>query len=184
MSDHLRRVRADATDPTQPLLPEQFKAAFRSYPSGVAVLTGDAGEGPVALTISSLFSISAEPALLGYSLSDFSSTAAVLNRAEHVVIHLMGGAQLPIAKLCASPAADRFADESAWARLDTGEPYYRDVDVWLRAKVIQRHKAGAATVTIAQVLSASPSVLADRTGEPLVYHGRAWHCLGRHSALS
>jgi len=48
---------------------EAFLAAFRHHPSGVAIITAEAGEGPVALTVSSLISISATPPMVAFSLS-------------------------------------------------------------------------------------------------------------------
>jgi flavin reductase (DIM6/NTAB) family NADH-FMN oxidoreductase RutF len=43
---------------------DAFLAAVRHHPSGVAIITADAGEGPVALTVSSLISISATPPMV------------------------------------------------------------------------------------------------------------------------
>ena len=64
---------------------DEFKALFRGHPGGVAVITADAGEGPVALTASSVVSVSAEPPLLIFSVSALSSASEVLSRAETVV---------------------------------------------------------------------------------------------------
>ena len=57
-----------ATDLTSPgfsssLSADEFKALFRGHPGGVAVITADAGDGPVALTATSVASVSAEPPL-------------------------------------------------------------------------------------------------------------------------
>ena len=49
-----------------------FKSAFRAHPSGIAVLTADAGDGPVAMTISSLSSLSTDPPLVVFSASSHS----------------------------------------------------------------------------------------------------------------
>jgi flavin reductase (DIM6/NTAB) family NADH-FMN oxidoreductase RutF len=43
------------------LSPDEFKALFRGHPGGVAVITADAGDGPVALTATSVASVSADP---------------------------------------------------------------------------------------------------------------------------
>jgi hypothetical protein len=39
---------------------DEFKSAFRNHPAGVAVITADAGYGPVGLTATSVISVSAE----------------------------------------------------------------------------------------------------------------------------
>ena len=62
------------------LSPDEFKAAFRGHPAGVAVITADAG-GPVALTATSVSSVSADPPLLIFSISAQSSAAAAFARA-------------------------------------------------------------------------------------------------------
>ena len=53
---------------------DAFKRAFRNHAAGVAIITADAGNGPVGLTATSVFSVSAEPALLVFSVSDDSSS--------------------------------------------------------------------------------------------------------------
>jgi hypothetical protein len=72
---------------------DDFKAAFRNHPAGVAVITADAGDGPVGLTATSVISVSASPALLVFSLSAFSSSAPALAKAETLVVHLLGADQ-------------------------------------------------------------------------------------------
>ena len=117
---------------------EDFKAAFRNHPAGVAVITADAGDGPVGLTATSVFSVSAEPPLLVFSLSATSSSTPTLSRASTVVVHLLSEAELDIAILCATSGIDRFADTSIWARLPTGEPYFTATPVWIRGRIVYR----------------------------------------------
>src|SRR5690554_4285131 len=103
--------------------PEEFKAAFRQHPSGVAVVTAASADGPVALTVSSVFSVSTEPPLLVFSLAASSSSAPAICAADTVVVHLVNTDNLELARLCATSGADRFADTSSWDRLTTGEPF-------------------------------------------------------------
>ena len=160
----------------------EFKLAFRNHAAGVAVVTADAGDGPVGLTATSVFSVSAEPPLLVFSISDQSSSAPTIRRAETLVVHLLGADQLHIAKLCATSGIDRFADRSLWSRLPTGEPLFHGSPVWIRGRVIDRMDAGSSTVIAVHALQSGG---AEPSGEvrPLVYHNRTWHALGEHSAL-
>lgn len=48
---------------------DDFKFAFRHHPAGVAVVTADAGDGPVAMTVSSLSSVAIAPPTLVFSAS-------------------------------------------------------------------------------------------------------------------
>jgi flavin reductase (DIM6/NTAB) family NADH-FMN oxidoreductase RutF len=163
------------------LNPAEFKRAFRHHAAGVAVVTADAGDGPVGMTASSLFSVSAEPPLMVFSISDRSSSAPTIRRADTLVVHLLGSRQLEIARLCSTSGVDRFADTSIWRRLPTGEPHFPDVPVWIRGRVINRMAAGESTVVAIHALEAVHTD--SEQAEPLVYHDRTWHALGDASRL-
>lgn len=163
-----------------------FKSAFRLHPAGVAVVTADAGSGPVAMTVSSLSSVSTEPPMLVFSASDLSSSTPVLERAETVVVHMVGSDQLWLAKLGATSGVDRFVDTATWTRLETGEPVFPQVYAWLRGRVVQRIDAGNSIVFLVHIIEACVTEAdqpVDETSKPLVYHARTWHQLGGHSAL-
>lgn len=173
----------------EPVLPaEEFKAAFRNHPAGVAVITADAGDGPVGLTATSVFSVSAEPPLLVFSLSATSSSTPTLSRAATVVVHLLSESELDIAVLCATSGIDRFADRSIWSRLPTGEPYFTAAPVWIRGRIVDRMQAGGSVVLAIEALEAqspergSPEADAD-VSRPLVYHNRTWHALSEASKI-
>lgn len=164
------------------LSPDAFKALFRGHPGGVAVITADAGDGPVALTATSVASVSAEPPLLIFSVSALSSASDVLLRAETVVVHLLDARDLDVAQLGATSGIDRFAETHRWSRLVTGEPVYSDVRAWVRCAVIGRMDAGGSTVIAAHALQSELGRDASE-GDALVYHNRTWHRLGDHSRI-
>ena len=159
---------------------DAFKGAFRHHAAGVAVITADGGDGPVGLTATSVFSVSAEPALLVFSLSELSSSAPTIARASTVVVHLLGVEQLAIARLCATSGIDRFADTALWSRLETGEPYFPSAATWIRGRIVNRMSAGSSTVVAVHALETGHG---DPSAAPLVYHNRTWHGLGDHSAV-
>lgn len=168
--------------------PEDFKAAFRNHPAGVAVITADAGDGPVALTATSVFSVSADPPILVFSLSVLSSSTATIRRADTVVVHLLGASQLAIAKLGATSGIDRFADTSIWTTLPTGEPYFPTAHAWIRGRIIQTMDVGGSIVVAVHALETmAPAPGADAAdaeqAHPLVYHNRTWHRLDEHSKI-
>ncbi|AUI51502.1 flavin reductase family protein [Arthrobacter crystallopoietes] len=162
---------------------DRFKAAFRNHPAGVAVVTADPGDGPVGLTASSVISVSANPPLLVFSLSAYSSAAPALARAETVVVHLLGADHVHLAKTFATAGIDRFADNDSWSRLVTGEPVLAEAPTWLRGRIVQRMEAGDSTVVAVQVLQVQTPE-PEETPDPLVYHNRAWHRLGEQSVLA
>ena len=190
MSEPVETTGRIHTDDQLEVLPaEQFKAAFRTHPAGVAVITADAGNGPIALTATSVISVSADPPLLVFSVSESSSSLPTLSRATTVVVHLLAADQLDLAILGATSGIDRFADRSIWSRLPTGEPYFINAPVWIRGKIVDRMDAGRSVVLAVEAIEArtpergSPAADAAQS-RPLVYHNRVWHALGEQSKIT
>lgn len=164
---------------------DEFKNVFRNHPGGVALITADDGQGPVALTATSVFSISVDPPLLGFSASAISSSTPTLLRADTIVVHFLTAADLQVAKLGATSGIDRFADETLWSRLETGEPVFQGVHTWVRGEIVSRLETPGGTLHVVRGLSTS---LADDPGHdataaPLAYVNRAWHTLTRGSSV-
>lgn len=160
---------------------DQFRAAFRHHPGGVSVITAKSSDGThVALTATSLASVSLEPPLVVFSVSAISSSAPVLNTAEHVIVHFIDSGAINVAKIGSTSGIDRFEDTSLWTELETGERVYKDAPVWMRCKIVNRIDASGSTLLLAEVLDTS---LAGGDGDPrdsrdpLVYINRAWHKL-------
>ena len=165
---------------------DDFKAAFRNHPAGVAVITADAGDGPVGLTATSVASVSTNPPLLVFSLSAHSSSGPALNRAETVVVHLLSEKHLGLAKTFSTSGIDRFADASTWSRLATGEPFLLSASTWMRGKIVNRMDAGDSTILAVEILEINVPVAGKQATEdprPLVYHNRTWHALSDSSTI-
>ena len=163
---------------------DEFKLAFRHHPAGVALITADAGDGPVAMTATSVFSVSAEPPLFVFSISDQSSASDTITKADTLIVHLLSADQLDLARLGATSGIDRFADTSIWDRLITGEPYFPAVRTWIRGRVIDRMRAGSSTVVAVHALQARlPETEAAEHAAPLVYWSRTWHELTGESEI-
>jgi flavin reductase (DIM6/NTAB) family NADH-FMN oxidoreductase RutF len=163
---------------------ERFKAAFRHHAAGVAVVTADVGDGPIALTASSVTSVSADPAVLLLSVSSTTATGRALATAASAVVHLLDADDLPLAVRCADPTADRFADASAWERLPTGEPVFLEPRVLLRGEVCERLPFGDATVIVVAVTDVVDRAAPGDVARPaLAYVDRTWHGLGTASEI-
>lgn len=167
---------------------ERFRRAFGQHPAGVAVITAESGIGPVGMTATSVVSVNADPPVLAFSVSDASSSAPTILAASSIVVHLLDADDVDIAVLCATSGVDRFADESLWSRLPTGEPYFPGARRWLRVAPSDRLIAGGAHVLTAVVLDAGErATLPGDDGvesAPLVYHSRTWHRLGSASSFT
>lgn len=168
---------------SQTLGAEEFKAAFRGQPGGVALITATGDTGPVALTATSVASVSATPPHLVFSVSALSSAAPTITAAETVIVHLLDAAHLDLALLGATSGIDRFADTSRWRFLPSGEPAF-DGPVWLRCTVINQLEAGAATIVVAQPIETNLRGERDNADHgALVYHSHRWHRLGDESLI-
>lgn len=191
MSETAAPQAPDARDPEEVTFgnmvsADDFKAAFRNHPAGVSVITADLGDGPVGLTATSVFSVSANPPLLVFSLSTHSSSGVLLRQAETVVVHLLGVEQIELAKTFSTSGIDRFADAATWSRLVTGEPFLPAARTWMRGKVVSQMAAGDSTVIAVQVLQVNVPSLSHTNAQesrPLVYHNRTWHCLSEASSV-
>ena len=164
--------------------PDDFKAVFRHHPGGVSLITADAGEGPVALTVTSVISVSVTPPLLVFTVSALSSSTPTIRKTDTVVVHLLSAGELTLAKLGATSGIDRFADTSLWSRLESGEPYFLAAHTWIRGKIVNRMEVGDSTVIAVQALQISGQKgIAENPTNPLVYYNRTWHQLGEHSVI-
>jgi flavin reductase (DIM6/NTAB) family NADH-FMN oxidoreductase RutF len=172
--------------PTVP--PAVLKEAFRHHAAGVVVVSADCGSGPIAMTISSLASVSVEPAVALFSVSSMTDTGRAMAGAATVMVHLLEGEDHDLALRCATPGRDRFDDTVAWEVLPTGEPTFTSPRVRLRGEVVERSVFGDSTVLVIAVVEVLvrtdvAGVAVDELAGPLAYHDRTWHVLGSRSRL-
>lgn len=150
---------------------ESFGALFRRHPAGIAVITLLDDGVPVGFTATSVISVSAQPAVLAFSINDTSSSWPALSRATNVTINLLAADQRQVSTVFATSGADRFA-QTDWQQLPTGELVLRGTSGWISGHVLQRVPAGGSHLVL---------VAADRArvfdAEPLVYRNRAYHHL-------
>ena len=170
----------DASPENRETTSEIFKEIFGHHPAGVAIITATDEEGPVGLTASSVSSISADPAILGFSLAARRGSAAHIADADTYLVHLLDAENVELAKTFATHGAPRFGDVMNWETLPTGEPLLTDVSRVLRCRTLTQDQAGPALVFTAEVIEAARN---DDPGTPLVYHRRAFHSLGEHSYI-
>lgn len=160
---------------------EDFRNAFRIHPAGVAIVTADAGNGPVGLTATSVSSVSIDPPTIAVNLSVSSSSAKEIRKAEHVVVHLLGSHQLELARLFSTPGADRFGDTTQWDRLPTGEPYLLNSHVWMRGRISGSIDVNGSTLAAVELVETHVDTTVEPT--PLVYCNRTWHELSDMSSV-
>ncbi|MFI5910667.1 flavin reductase family protein [Dactylosporangium sp. NPDC051541] len=144
-----------------------FKAAFRGYPTGVAIISVAGPDGPAGLTASSVASVSLAPPALSFSVMD-SPSARLIAGAGSLVVNLLGAAHAGLAHDFARPGGPRFTADQAWTTLPTGEPALDDAQAVLRCVPLHRVPVGASTVLIVAVTNA----FVGTAGARLIYHER------------
>lgn len=152
---------------------EQFKAAFREHPAGIALITATTPEGPVGLTASSVASVGLDPVALTFSVTRATGSAGALLLADTFLVHLLDARQLAVAEQFAVSGGERFTAAQGWETLPTGEPHLPGVRAALRCRAIQVTPVGASSAVIAEVLD----VIEGDSGEALIYLDRAFRVL-------
>ncbi|MET8573481.1 flavin reductase family protein [Streptomyces sp. NPDC005012] len=152
---------------------ELLRSVFRRHAAGVAVITAGHQGRPYGFTATSLTSVSAEPALVSFGISEHSSCWPAVARAEYVGVHILGEHQADLAATFARSGADRFAPPTAWREGPGGVPLLDDVVAWLVCRPVARVPAGDHRLVVAEVTAGDPA----GDGRPLLYHQ------GRYSGL-
>lgn len=150
---------------------ETFTGLFGRHPAGVAVISLRDDERPVGFTATSVISVSAQPAVLAFSINDTSSSWPALSRAETVTVNLLAADQRQVSTVFATSGIDRFAQVD-WRPLPTGEPVLEGTAGWISGRILQRVPAGGSHVIL---VAADRAEL--RNEEPLVYRNRTYHQL-------
>lgn len=83
-----------------------LRDAFGKFATGVAVVTCDSDQGPLAITVNSFSSISMEPALVMWAAGVSSRRYPAFAAAEHYAVHILGADQK---HLCDAFVKDGFA---------------------------------------------------------------------------
>ncbi|MEV4776954.1 flavin reductase family protein [Microbacterium sp. LWH12-1.2] len=158
---------------------EGLKAAFRTHPAGVAIITAMTDDGPVGLTASSVASVAVDPAAIVFSVTRATGSAGAILGADTFVVHLIDDEHAALAQSFATSGADRFTAEQGWTALETGEPFLASARAALRCRSLHTVAVGSSTVVIAEVLD----VLHGPQGRPVVYLDRGFHSLAHPAPL-
>ncbi|PTR32031.1 flavin reductase (DIM6/NTAB) family NADH-FMN oxidoreductase RutF [Rhodococcus sp. OK519] len=161
-------------------LGDRFRHAFRGHPAGVAIITALGRTGPVGITSSSVASVSADPAVLGFSLQSLRGSAAEIGSARSLLVHLLTADNLALARRFATSDTDRFGVGTAWSPLDSGEPLLEGTGTVLRCSPLTRTEVGSALVVTAAVDEVRDAA---SLAAPLVYQDRAYHCVSAWTVL-
>lgn len=156
----------EAAVPDPPLSPGALRHAFGQYPTGVAIVAARGDDGSlVAMTINSFASVSLDPPLMLWSLSNRSPDLPVYGVGRPFSISILGAQQIALARHFADGKLRRVAVPGAMTDHAGGVPLVRDAVGHLVCAVEQTVSAGDHVLIIGRVLQ-----LDTAPGHTLAFH--------------
>ena len=156
-------------------LADRFKAGFRRYPTGVAIVAASTETGPVGATVSSVSSVSANPPLLSFSVTRSGRSGPALVGSGHLVVHVLTEDQAHVAAAFADRTAPRFTPEQGWTLPQGQPPALDDVAASFYGHVTRVVPAGEAWLVLLEVDSVDLGDTADAIAPgPLLHHDRRY----------
>jgi len=137
---------------TEAIEPKLFRQLLGCFPTGVAIITTNTGEGrPVGLTCNSFSSVSLEPPLVLFSLRKASSLLDTFVANDTFAINILSQSQDGLSgRFASSKIADKF-EGVAWRPGPLGTPLIDDCLASFECRVHARHEAGDHVIFIGEV---------------------------------
>ena len=152
---------------------EDLRAVMRRFPSGVAVVTVEAGGDRLGLTVASLVSLSLEPPLVGVSVRRDAALHELLRDAGSFAVSLLAAGQEAVAAHFARGVPPIALWTGVEVRTGGGAPLLEGAIGWLECRVHGECAAGDHTFFLGEVEAAERG-----PGErALVFHGRNYVAL-------
>jgi len=128
------------------------RALFRRWPAGVSVVVAEVDGRRAALTVSSLVSLSLEPALVGISISLQASLHELLRKADEWAVSILAGDQDALAQHFAR-SVPPIALWNGVAVRDDDPRLLESAAGWLVARTVAEHPTGDHTFFVGESVS-------------------------------
>ncbi|QYB00104.1 flavin reductase family protein (plasmid) [Rhodococcus sp. USK10] len=154
-----------------------LRRCFGSFPTGVAVITYDAPDGPRGVTVNSFVSVSLDPALVLVSIASSARARSGLQDARFAV-NVLGAHQHDVAMHFAGRPSESL--RVPWHR-DTDVPRLRECAAWLQCAPWRSIEAGDHILFIGEVVAYGHDAV-----DPLIFHAGTFRTekpASRHSWL-
>jgi flavin reductase (DIM6/NTAB) family NADH-FMN oxidoreductase RutF len=154
---------------------ESYRNVLRHFPSGVTIVTIQAGEERHGLTVSAFTSVSPEPPLIAVMIDQRHHGYEMLEReGASFAVNILAADQDELSNRFAwVKDEDRFAVGN-WTTAETGAPVLADALGWLDCRIYDRAPAGTHTIYLGEVV-ASATPRADEA--PLIYWNQGYRHL-------
>jgi flavin reductase (DIM6/NTAB) family NADH-FMN oxidoreductase RutF len=128
-----------------------FRRALSQFATGVTVITTRLEDGSfVGLTASSFNSVSLNPPLVLWSLSNAASSLPVFTDNSHYVINVLSAGQNALAEQFSRRGVDRFAGVD-YTLSRTGLPILKGVSAWFECHNRSRYPEGDHVIFVGEV---------------------------------
>ena len=154
---------------------EDFRSVLRHFPSGVTIVTIQAGEERHGLTVSAFASISPEPPLIMVAIDHRNHSDALLKKeGATFAVNILAEDQQEISNRFAwVKDEDRFA-VGDWTTAETGAPILKNALAWIDCEIYESYLAGTHTIYIGRAIASSVPRMEET---PLIYWNRGYRKL-------
>lgn len=143
-----------------------FRSALSQFATGVTIITTRDENGAfIGLTASSFNSVSLNPRLVLWSLSQNARSMPLFSTNSHYVINVLTAEQAPLAERFASRVANRF-DGVDYVLSENGLPILRECAAWFECHNRSRYPEGDHVIFVGEV-----EHYGHEAKTPLMYHG-------------
>lgn len=143
-----------------------FRDALSQFATGVTIITTKLEDGSfIGLTASSFNSVSLNPPLVLWSLSQTAQCLPIFTGNSHYVINVLSTEQAHLAEKFSKQGEDRFKD-LAFTLSPTGLPIIAGVAAWFECHNRSRYPEGDHVIFVGEVETCDV-----KPQKPLIFHG-------------
>jgi len=131
---------------------DDFKAAMRALPAGIAAISTGDGVDVAGMIVSSLTSVSAEPPMVGFFVQQACSTRAALLRHGHFVANVLGEAHTTLIQhFLHRPQGHARFDQGDWIVSDHGAPVLADALASMECDIVCTEVLGTHDLIVGKI---------------------------------
>lgn len=156
---------SDTSGATSAIESAHYRSVLGHFPTGVTVVAGKSDDGsPVGLAVGSFFSVSLDPALVGFAVGKSSSSWPAIAESGSFCVNILGDDQEDVCRVFASSADDKFSS-IGWSASETGSPRIDGVLAWIDCDIDTVHDAGDHLIVVGAVRGLDT----EAEGDPLIF---------------
>lgn len=142
-----------------------YRQVLGHFPTGVTVIAGMDGDEPVGLAVGSFFSLSLDPALVGFCVDRSSGSWARMVDSGSFCVNVLGDDQEDVCRVFATSGEDKFTGVG-WKPAESGSPLIDGVLAWIDCEIDAVHDGGDHEIVVGRVLGLDVG----GEGGPLIFY--------------